>query len=424
MRTKVYSNNIIELFIVVFASLIGIFRCFKINNRYTLLLSCFLLIIWLIIKGYIQLSLLDLLVLSTLIMAFGHKYYLYSWWPCVYLMMAILSYFSFRRKDNIKTAMVVFSVFSVLNIVVTIINIVNPDYYFRLVSSLMTLGSLNNIENYLGLYLTGLSDHYSRNAYYCVLGSTIFFSLFFGNSKKKTAALIMGIIEVVMIMVIGKRGHFVFFLATLLFVYIQIQKSIGKKVLNLIRLSIVALLIFGILVEYVPAAMNVFNRFTIMRDSGDVTTGRSYLWNIAIEAFMKKPILGWGYGYFTSTVYTTNVNQAFAGVHNDYLQWLCEMGIIGFLINMGITIGIYLLSLKELNILVSSVKKIGSQRQVMIIWSVLFQTFVITYSLTGLPHFDYEINIVYYISLAVPMILLSEPECKNIDIWKGKLRWA
>ncbi len=64
--------------------------------------------------------------------------------------------------------------------------------------------------------------------------------------------------------------------------------------------------------------------------SGDI---RSYINRDGLRMFLKKPVLGWGLGTFPvvypqfRTFYTNFfVNEA----HNDYLQLLVEMGLLGF----------------------------------------------------------------------------------------------
>lgn len=42
------------------------------------------------------------------------------------------------------------------------------------------------------------------------------------------------------------------------------------------------------------------------------------------------------------------------------------------------------------------------------IWTFMFQIFVLMYSLTGLPHFDFEINTVYIIACAVSNVIFTQ----------------
>ncbi len=66
----------------------------------------------------------------------------------------------------------------------------------------------------------------------------------------------------------------------------------------------------------------------------DVTTGRSYIWSIALQIFWDNPLIGVGWDAFGTafTRYDTRsglfrVEQA----HNEYLQFLSEAGILGFI---------------------------------------------------------------------------------------------
>ena len=56
-----------------------------------------------------------------------------------------------------------------------------------------------------------------------------------------------------------------------------------------------------------------------------LTSGRFYLWKNAWQLFLKSPVFGIGWSSFSENVVTT-VNN----VHNCYLQFLCETGIVGF----------------------------------------------------------------------------------------------
>lgn len=60
------------------------------------------------------------------------------------------------------------------------------------------------------------------------------------------------------------------------------------------------------------------------------SNGRLILWNNAYQLFRQSPIFGIGWRQFSEQ----NNVQYMEGnnVHNDYLQWLCETGIVGFLL--------------------------------------------------------------------------------------------
>ncbi len=61
--------------------------------------------------------------------------------------------------------------------------------------------------------------------------------------------------------------------------------------------------------------------------SGDVSHGRFKLWTHSIKMFKEKPLFGFGWLQFRN-----NSDSGEDYVHNSYLQWLCETGVVGFLL--------------------------------------------------------------------------------------------
>ena len=405
--------------------LTGLCRCFKVTNNITLVVCIVCVISCFVLSRRFYVTAYDIYMLIIPFMVFLHKYKGYPWGPCLYFLLAWLSFYTFREVVSIEAALKTIGIFSVVNLVLNLINIVSSDLYMRIASLFLKTQAFNDMCYYFSRfkYMSGLSDHFSRNAFFCVAGGSVFFALFYSKPHKRILFFLGTIVEMGMIMVIGKRGHFLFATAALLITYVLMAPKISKKIMNFARISIGSLIILGFLIEFVPKSSFVFERFLSQQMRGDISAGRFYLWSLALDAFRKKPVLGWGYGYFNSTFWNDSLSIYYPGVHNDYLQWLCEQGIVGFVINIVAMICFFKLSVDELRCIASPNSHASSDSKMLIIWSVFFQTFVILYSLTGLPHFDYEINIIYYMSIAVPLVLLADPACHDLNIRRKLVKW-
>lgn len=107
------------------------------------------------------------------------------------------------------------------------------------------------------------------------------------------------------------------------------------------------------------------------KSGGDITSGRSYLTDMAISAFKKSPIFGTGGA--GSFIKTTN---AYTDVHNAYIQTLCELGMIGFILLIVPLIVVFLKT-------IIYVRQASCEALPYLKVSFLLQLFFIIYSFTG-----------------------------------------
>jgi O-antigen ligase len=96
--------------------------------------------------------------------------------------------------------------------------------------------------------------------------------------------------------------------------------------------------LFGFVALGVGAAIlaNVLspNHLTLNANGGQDIVTRLVLWTIAVRLFLASPIFGIGYGNYVelygSYVSIPWIPKGILGVHNTYLQFLTETGIVGF----------------------------------------------------------------------------------------------
>lgn len=410
-------------FMAVSVVLMALIRCFRFSS-YRLFALVGLILILSLVELIIKRKGLRLvwhdifLVCFPLLMIFNQ----YEGYPLAFSLVYIIGWAAmYILRCNISSAryaLYTLLAFSVVNMLVNWINILRPQLYKRIVAFLlwpdMQQAAITMYEKQG--YLCGLSEHYSRNAYFFVAGIMVIASFLLAdrrlkNNIKIVVMLLLGILELVGLMMVGKRGHLLFLLMSLLIVYLLIAPGIFRKFQKAMKFMILGAIILALIIYLIPQAGLAIERMIEQSRLGDISTGRFELYEKAWKMFLARPVLGHGYGAF-SALTTDALGQHFAGVHNDYLQWLCEEGAVGFAIYFIASIGIYVLSIKELKVLVTYEAEKGRAEQLLIIWSVLFQTFMLLYSLTGLPHYDYEINTVYFLACAVPVGLLAVEKCR------------
>ncbi|BES66467.1 hypothetical protein SANA_29060 [Gottschalkiaceae bacterium SANA] len=309
------------------------------------------------------------------------------------------------NPQNYKGVLVAILLFSFINLIVNIICIISPNAFIIIIRSLRVMNS----DLYVAGTMTGLGSGIGRNAYFCVVGLTVTMSSIIVRSDKHKGFLwCFSAALLVILFSTGKLGHTLFGISSIVLVYLYTSRSLSIKIRNLLLLVFFGSLFFAISIEVFPFVGNIITRFAQKKVYGDLSSGRLFLWKRAINIFKEHPIFGIGYGAFSVNSLSLTKNAVYAGVHNDYLQWLCELGAVGFFINITILIKSYSLSMKELDLFINNKEKQDLYKQLIIVWSVFFQTFVILYSLSGIPHFSYEINTIYYLACGVPYALIRD----------------
>ena len=109
-----------------------------------------------------------------------------------------------------------------------------------------------------------------------------------------------------------------------------------RRLASAILLAVpVVVLLYGAWIGLKP----VGERFRFLAQPGYLTTeGRLTIWKDTWQLVKQKPWLGWGPGTFPAvypTVRTEPTEVRWMEAHNDYLQFLCELGVTGLLLFAG-----------------------------------------------------------------------------------------
>lgn len=295
----------------------------------------------------------------------------------------LLSFAKFNEK-KISFLLTMFSIFAILTSIVSIGSALFPNWYIRKIIPLFPK------ENYSKIVLNfefcnekmGLSTNYSRNAFYMIIGLLINAYLYLKNSKKINLLNIALLFS--SLLIIGKRSAFLFGIISIALAYFICNKKSLKIYLKFFSFLILAILAFFMIIKLFPAANYMIDRFKVSSDS-DFTNGRTEIYNDVWQLFQKNLYMPLGWGQ-----YAKSTNYTHPGVHNDYLQILCETGILGFIIIIGSDILFLIKAIK----LSKENKKISYLCLSTIIFYILYATL-------ELPHYDIETYMFYYLNVYI-----------------------
>jgi O-antigen ligase len=398
--TKLYSQIII--FFTVFFSLSINIGIINVTFVFIFLLFNYLVIFLLKIinENNIRFNIYDFLLLFSLLYVYLNRNTSYPVFTIAFLFLGILLSLVVRTNISIyKAAFLGILSFSFLNLILNFISILAPNFNNLILYTLKINVFIDSLSAY---NLTGLMSDIGRNANILVILLFILISYGLVYKKNKIFNYSLILISFLLLLGTGKLAHNLFFLMTLIFFYFLLKKDLFKSFFSILLLSFIGIFFIFIVINVFPNSISVVTRTLAKIDSGDVTSGRLFLWEIAIQIFLKNPIFGIGYGGFMMNSYSLTGIAIYAGVHNDYLQWLAEGGIIGFLINLFLTLipFYFVIKLVRKNIFV---KSLDPFIKFLIYWSFYFQLFVILYSFSGIPRYSYETNNLYLLACSIPI---------------------
>ena len=172
-----------------------------------------------------------------------------------------------------------------------------------------------------------------------------------GSTKgEKSFALLSAAAAFLGLILSGRRSELLsVIIVALLALIIYRRKLKGKKEWLKFIGGCLAVVVILALVIWVLYKMNMLTRYlktirsimanpnqelkNLLGGKNDITSGRIELWKIAVEEIKGSPILGIGWARFADSIpaafSAVHGRGVVMNVHNDYLQHLCELGVVG-----------------------------------------------------------------------------------------------
>lgn len=373
-------SNIVEINIFVFTALLYIFK-----NKH---------------KGRIKKNSIVLLTLGICLYLLIDVAYLYNVRGTVGYICILLCMFELinceLKEDFIKKIIKYMNIYCIIVALSIIITSVYSDLLFKNFSFLIPENDLIQItKEYAKGYISGLAVGKAYAAFIMNIGIALTIPSLIADKKIKKRSMILLIIYFIGLMLTGKRTLFVVPIISV-FALLIINKN-NAKVSKIALFTFIALILLVIVINFIPSARVVIQRFVEDADDLETFNNRNYMWNNALKMYHNKPLMG--YGINTYRTYITNIGvMKIMHAHNIYFQLLGETGIIGISLFMILFISGLVKNLK----LIRDDKVCENKHYLSILNTTMYlQLLFLIYGLTGNDLYTFSQLFVYFLALAI-----------------------
>ncbi|MGO4972119.1 O-antigen ligase family protein [[Clostridium] aminophilum] len=224
---------------------------------------------------------------------------------------------------------------------------VYPNFYYNFISRLLPQSTRELIERgfryHYGIYVGRESFVVSYFAFFGIVISLNTLMISGQRAKGRIRHIMMVLVCIIAIVMQNRKAELLMTaIVVLILFFSNVNKtSLNKKVKRLIAFALIVIvfLAFGSYLLENGYLSRYETFFALLQNGGgsrsvDISTGRFIIWARAWKLFKNNPIIGIGWGNFSlymTDYYNSVTGVQVANVHNDYLQLLCETGIVGFL---------------------------------------------------------------------------------------------
>ena len=225
---------------------------------------------------------------------------------------------------------------------------------------------LNKSTLYEGLMNVNFS-HLMHRSYYCnylVVGCIIILNRFFKEDKSWIDIILFFFFSAAIFQTLAKSGVLIYLILIPLFVIWKLIKRKQYKMIGICMLALVSTITLFIQVEnpvkrrfeMIPDAVEHFQSKS--NPSAESNTARLLMWNTSINVFKEFPFTGVGTGDYDDALTEKNKRYGNTGVakyrynsHNQFLNTIVQLGLLGFIALMMIFLTGFKKALEEKDLL-------------------------------------------------------------------------
>lgn len=304
---------------------------------------------------------------------------------------------------------------------------VYPDFFWVNIFPRLSQDAQNYAQLLLRVYNYGVpignsatfADYIIAMALFVVLGGCFSGKILHEDTHK---FYIISLILFVAMVIVNRRGELLGTFLAILLIYFISKKDIIIRKIRIRRLASVVFGLFAVLItmfqfglfdKYINSFINIFGSSTL-QSIDEVATGRIVLWLRAINLFESSSsyLIGIGWNQFKANNFMLSIVGNPMNVHNDYLQWLCETGVIGFTLIFFLTIIIWVKTIKRCRYTFNIKNKVNCESKCYALISCGIQTFFVFmhlidpvfYKLLFWPLYSYSL-VMYRLSIYKEQII-------------------
>ena len=255
-------------------------------------------------------------------------------------------------------------------------------------------------------YLNGCNAIVGNTAGYLIVFIGLFFSTCMIKYRKEKSrfSTVLFILCFVALLLTGKRGILASGIIAVIVIYVVSGE--GSKIIHRCLLVVVtvfillrcATLIAG-LFPNVYGIARVANTIEGVFAGSDVSSGRLRLYGYALQQFSTSPLFGIGWKQFNNLTTTLYGYSSVHYVNNDYLQVLCETGIVGMICIYLPMLLFFTKSLRMYSSIITS--KISHNVKLAFTFSIFVQIFYLVYSFFEIPLYDRCFFFIYVLAVSI-----------------------